>query len=111
METQYEVGQALYFVGTRRYNKEPRFVYIQKVGRKWLQLDNGNRVDIETLTADGAGFVSPGQAYLNQEVYKARVKLQNAWDAVRRRVDDARYVPPDMTVERISEALTLLGLA
>lgn len=57
MNAEYTVGQTLWWEGSR-------YAYtltIERVGRRWLTLDNGYRVDRQTLIADGGGYVSPGR--------------------------------------------------
>lgn len=107
---QYTVGQGLYFEWGRYSSRNGRgeAVTITRVGRKWLELSNGHRVDKVRLVADGRGYASPGTAYLSREEREAQVRLQDAWRSLRAGMGSA---PGDgVTIERIAEAARLLGL-
>ena len=54
--SEFNVGQTLYYV---RDYRPGRLVTIEKVGRKWLTIDIGIRVDKETLYVD-SGCYAPG---------------------------------------------------
>lgn len=106
----YTVGQELYFEWCRysSRNGHGEAVTITKVGRKWLELSNGHRVDKIRLVADGRGYSSPGTAYLSREEREAQVRLQDAWR--RLRVQMASVPGNGVTAERVAEAAKLLGL-
>lgn len=106
----YSVGQELYFewspYSRRRGSGET--VTITKVGRKWIELSNGHRVDKVRLVADGQKSMSPGTAYVSRADREAQVRRLNAWRTLRARMD---AMPGDgVTAERIAEAARLLGL-
>lgn len=99
----YEVGQSLWWVPAQRRGT-PHAVNIKAVGRKWLQLDNHERVDIKTLFADGGDYSSPGRCYLSEEAWRADVALCVAWDELRLTMS-RHYVPPDgVTMSQIQNA-------
>ena len=106
----YSVGQELYFewspYSRRRGGGET--VTITKVGRKWMELSNGHRVDKVRLVADGREYSSPGTAYVSRADREAQVRLLDAWRTLRVRME---VMPGDgVTTERIAEAARLLGL-
>ena len=106
----YSVGQELYFewspYSRRRGGGET--VTITRVGRKWMELSNGHRVDKVRLVADGRGYSSPGTAYVSRADREAQVRLLDAWRTLRVRME---VMPGDgVTTERIAEAARLLGL-
>jgi len=45
-------GQKLWWVPQRNRHAHEKEVTVLKVGRKWAQLDNHERIDLETLVAD-----------------------------------------------------------
>ena len=103
----FEKGQFLTFVGSHRYNAGAKETAIVTVGRKWLTLDNGYRVDKETLWADGEGYTSPGRAYLSMAEYEAETALNAAWDELQANMRKA-YRPPTSNLEAVKEATRLL---
>ena len=56
-----------------------RTVTVRKIGRKWAELDNSQRIDINTWQADGRGYPSPGTCYASEDEFRARVELEEAW--------------------------------
>ena len=107
---QYTVGQELYLEWSPYSIRKGRGedVTITRVGRKWLELSNGLRVDKVRLVADGRGYSSPGTAYTSRADREARVRLHEAWSRLRIRM----AAPPGdgVTAERVAEAAKLLGL-
>lgn len=94
------VGQKLYYVPRQRARHE--FVTVTKVGRKWLETSARFRLNKDTLAAEGWNGNSPGRAYLSQEDYTSVVNLQNAWRALRQRINNSWSVPEGVTVEKIA---------
>ena len=109
---QYTVGQELYFEWSRYSSRNGRgeAVTITRVGRKWLELSNGHRVDKARLVADGRGHSSPGTAYLSRTDREANVRLHEAW---RRLQNQMAVTQPGegVTAERVAEAARLLGVS
>jgi hypothetical protein len=101
------VGQKLWFVPYQR-RVEAHEVIVEKVGRKWASIGY-YRINIDTLKVDGGQYSSPGACYLSKEAYEAEIKLNQEWDAFRRLVD-ANYAPKGITIERIKEAINILGI-
>lgn len=105
-----QVGQTLYFVGRDRYHGPARDVTVTKIGRKWASLDNGYRISLESLYADGGQYASPGRCWPNREAYEAALYRAHKWSALRKWLDH-KYSPPEgVTVEQMQQAAKLLGL-
>lgn len=106
---QYTVGQELHFEWSPYSSRKGRGedVTITRVGRKWLELSNGHRVDKVRLVADGRGYSSPGTAYTSRADREAHVRLHEAW----RRLRIQMSAPPGdgVTAEQVAEAANLLG--
>lgn len=103
------IGQKLWWVPHQRKWQQPKEVTVLKVGRKWAQLDNNERIDLETFIADAGQYSSPGRCYLSQEEYEAKVTIGSAWSNLKRSIDYKS--PPDgVTVEDIEAARQLLRL-
>lgn len=107
----YTVGQELYFEWSPYSNRKGRgeAVTITKIGRKWLELSNGFRVDKMRLVADGRGYSSPGTAYVSREDRESQIRLQAAWHNLRRRMES--HPGEGVTAERVAEAARLLGFS
>jgi len=73
------VGQKLWFVPRRGEAQE---VEVIKVDRKWAYISGSRpdlRVDVETLSADGRGYSSPGQCHMDREAYELDVTRRKEW--------------------------------
>lgn len=103
------VGDTLWWVPAPRYGVAME-VSVTKVGRKWVTLDNGHRIDLETWTADGGNFMSPGTCWLSREAWERNTVLVQSWERLRRDASNLWRPPRDMTVERIAQVRDLLGL-
>lgn len=105
--TLLEKGQKLWWVPAN--NKPGVEVTVLKVGRKWAHLDNGHRIFVSTLVADGGEFSAPGSCYASQEAYRGLVERAVAW--TRLRVDMQFSTPQDgVSIDDIAAARKLLGL-
>jgi hypothetical protein len=93
---QFEVGMELYFVYSDSRRGEPIYVKVSKVGRKWVNLDNGYRFDKEDTVIDGAGYSSPGRIYLSKEDYDNQCKKDLAIRAINKRTDFYSYEGPSL---------------
>lgn len=103
-------GQTLWWVGTHRHNAGPHEVTVRKVGRKWAEIDGGERIDINTLRADGGKYVSPGQCWSSKAAWEAEVARQEAWRNLCNRIGNIWHAPPGIDVDRIHRAALALGL-
>ena len=109
--TRYACGQELYWEPSRYSNNRMNggsMVTITKVGRKWLELSNGHRVDAATLIADPGKYSSPGTCYKDRAAREAVVAAEAAWSSLRHRMN--YNVPAGVTAEHIAHATRLLGL-
>ena len=77
-----EVGQELWWVPHwSSRSSEPYLVKVESIGRKWVHLDNGHMIDINTLIADGGDFSSPGACFLSEQAYKELCNLKSEWNS------------------------------
>lgn len=104
----YHTGQKLCWVFSESRRGEPCEVEILRVGRKWLELSNRQRVDRETLRADGRGYSSPGRCFQSREEYE-RINLRaKAWDRIRRRITERWHPHDSVDMESMLQAERLL---
>lgn len=103
MRREYTVGQKLWLVPN--YSRGPeRYVEIIKVGRKWLSLTGGFRVNKETLVGDCA------RCYLSKEDLEHRAWVHANWLRMRRMIEVHCQPPDGVSVEDMDRVLELLGL-
>lgn len=108
------VGQQLWWVPNHcRHSDKPKFVTVEKVGRKWAQLSSNDRIDVVTLVADGNGhgYTSPGSCYLTREEYESKLAKNRAWLKLHTFIESRSYrgAPDSVTLENIEAAGKLLG--
>jgi len=100
-------GQTLWWVPAN--GKRCGEVTVTKVGRKWATLDNGHRISLDTLVADGGERSTPGHCYYSEETYRGLVARAVEW--TRLRADMQFSPPPDsVSIDDIAAARKLLGL-
>lgn len=105
------VGDKLWFVHRERRHSSGQEVTVVNVGRKWAKLSNRERIDMETLVADGSGYTSPGQAYLSEADYAAKVSRDRAFDSFRRKVEAFGYYQRmSITEDQVRRAAAILGI-
>ena len=102
-------GQKLWWVPQHSLGMKGREVTVLKVGRKWAELDNGERIDLETLISDVGRYAPNGRCYLSQEAYKQAEALVQAWIKLKRDLQYGR-IPEDVTIGDIELARLLLGM-
>lgn len=111
MKKKLEVGMKLFFVFSRySTGRNHREVEVKSVGRKWAQLSNGNRISLDTWVADGGNYSSPGMCYESRQQYEEKCKVNTEWEWFRRLVNSHTSSPKEVTVEKIKQAVELLGL-
>jgi hypothetical protein len=103
------VGQTLWYVPRELRFQKPSEVTVQKIGRKWAQVDYRLRIDVQTLIADGGDYSSPGRCYLSREEYEAELARRDAWRDFCKLLRWSRQ-PRAATIEAIEQAQILLGL-
>jgi hypothetical protein len=108
------VGQTLWFVYSHNYGNLPRSnceVTITKVGREWLTLSSGHRIDKHTLEVDGEGYASPGRCYLSRKKHEEEIAVVLEWKKFLRFLQAKGYrAPGGATVESIAQAMRILKL-
>ena len=110
MKHKLEVGQKLWVVWSSKH-RSPCSVEVEKVGRKWAEIPNGYRINLETLYIDGRGYTSPGRCYLSKKQYEQEKAVDEAWwDLCRMLRGWWGDAPDGVTVEAIAKARELLGL-
>lgn len=106
----YEIGQKLWYVSNdKRYQKHAHEVTITAIGRKWLTINDKERVDKNTLSVDGGQYSSPATCFLSQQVYENKVALDDAWTEFIDLTRSHQWRTPDgVTIETIRQAKQLL---
>lgn len=102
------VGQKLWYVPNRA-RECPLEVTVEAVGRKWATIDRRNRISVETLEADGAGYSSPGRCYLTRREWEDEQERLAAIRAFRSRVGEWSW-GKGITTDAIRQAAALLGI-
>lgn len=110
-KSEFKVGQVLFwewssYTHRRRENED---VTITKIGRKWLELSNGHRVDKETLVADGGKYSPAGRCYLDRAAREEESRAKKAWSDLKERMGYS--VPSGVSADDIEQAAKLLGLS
>ena len=109
-----QVGQKLWYVPHRHHRRgEPYEVEVTKVGRKWATVGEGwrqERIDLETMQADGKGYSSPGTCYLSREHYETEQERLAAWSQLTKALQYSRC-PAGVTTEGIKQAMQLLKVS
>jgi hypothetical protein len=105
-----KLGQELFFVPSTS-GRLPCLVEITKIGRKWAELNNGYRINTQTLRADGRQYTSPGRCYLCQEAWEAEKARIAAWEVFSSKIGRLYVCPSNVTLEQIEQASRLLGLS
>lgn len=93
------VGQELWRVAMYR-NGDARTVKVAKVGRKWVTLDNGERIDKESMRLDGGN----SEVWPSKEAHARYVELQSAWMKFRQLLAHTYRVPADVGLNQIENA-------
>lgn len=109
MTAELKVGQKLWWVPNKRWGGPQREVTVEKVGRIWAHLNERNRIDKQTLIADGGEYSSPGRCYLSKAEYDEYIERVTTWNVFAATV---RYkeMPDGVTVADITEAAKLLRI-
>lgn len=92
-----KVGQQLWFVSSLRGGLA-HYVTVKKIGRKWADIGQRDRISLETLVADGGNFMSPGSCYLSKEEHEQMIARSVRWARIQRFARD-QYGRPDFIDE------------
>lgn len=104
------VGQELWHVPSdRRWRDKSCTVRVTKVGRKWAQLDNGDRIDVQTLRVDCGQYSSSGRCWLSEADWRKEESRQQAWRDLRTFIDRKYQAPEGVTEMGIRQALTIVA--
>lgn len=109
MSTEYKVGHKFWWVGSDNKRTQSE-VTVTKVGRAWLTLSNGHRVDKTTLVADAGEFTSPGHCWESKSAFDGHASIAKAWSALQREVQLSLSVPKNVTLDDIKAAAAHLKL-
>jgi hypothetical protein len=114
MEDNIQVGQELVYVRDQNSmpgKVEPQTVRVEKVGHKWIHINNGKRLDRESLRADGGDYSSPGRCYLRLQDYQNERAHSIAWGALKKALSATCGAPAGVSTDNILQAMRLLGFA
>lgn len=102
-----KVGQKIFAVQTvnvRNSRPETKWFTIEKIGRKWatvLRHGCDMRIDMQTLRADGKGYTSPFQFYLDDVAYKAETERRKLYKEVA--VNFSHYGAGDISLDKLKK--------
>lgn len=109
----YTVGQQLWFESNNDYSQRPPTYYqvtVTKVGRKWVELNEGQyKVERDKVHVDGGRYSSPGRLWLTKEDAESYLKLKAAWSDIVRRLS-AVSVPKGLTPEKLDQVCEILDI-
>lgn len=109
------VGQEVFVAYSQRHKRNEVLVVL-KVGRVWAELGPAlgqdsyveARMSLADWSLDGGGYASPGQAFVSQEAYDAKVQREQTWFKFYQKLGHS--VPANATTQAIVEAARLLGI-
>jgi hypothetical protein len=106
------VGQELFWVWSD-LSLTNQLVTVTKVGRKWVELSNFYRFDMQTGWGDSKGYATPGRIYLSEAAYDAEqladMGVYHAFNRLKSLMQ--RSAPKKgVKIEDIYEAARLLNL-
>jgi len=117
MISNFKVGQTLWWVNNEWLNQDRPFldngkeVIVEKTGSKWIYLSNRERIDIESLQADGGKYSSPGRCYVDRQQYISEMERREKWKEFYRLVDHMYTVPDHLSTDKISEMIQIIRSA
>ena len=104
----HEVGQKLWLVHRQISHGETEEVEVVKVGRKWLTLSCGCRVEVDNLRTEGSDSTT---CYLSRNAWEEDMALRESWRKFRLDVEGKTFIPLGVTVQKISDARKILGMS
>lgn len=82
---------------------------VVRVGRKWIYLSIGLRMEKSTMLLDGGGCSTPGRCYMTEQDYLDEVSRHSLWSKLRSGL--TRTAPSSVSNDDIKAAMKLLGIA
>lgn len=112
MTPKYEVGQVVWVVMTSgwRVGGAPREMEVTKVGRKWVELNNGRyRLEQGERRLDGrSGYGSPGTVYLTRSEWASERIFDHTFYQLQKAVYEMRST--GLTLQDIRDAAKALRI-
>lgn len=105
-----KVGQTLVYESRDRRYGPVYETKVTKIGRKWVTLDNGHRINPATLWADGGQYSSPGRCWLSHKDREAYLARAEAWRRLSVYVHGHLSPPENVTADNIELAGTMIGI-
>lgn len=102
-------GQKLWWVPTKN-QASSKEVTVTRIGHRWAYLNNKQRLDKNTLIADGGEYSSPGKCYLSESVYLEQVERDLAWLGLTNKLRKSYCRPDGVTIADIKAAFALLKI-
>ena len=97
-----KVGDQVFFKAMVRHAWDGG-VTVKSVGRKWVALSNGTRVEKGKVDCDGRGYVSPGRLYASQETYLTWLGRQQRYRGIMSRIERTYQVPGYMSDQDLTD--------
>ena len=109
--SRFSVGQTLWFVPSQSYLGSPREVHVSAVGRKWIGLNIGKRIDPQTMLVDSEGGFGRGYCWFKKEDWEESQAIARAWLDISKFVRD-RPENPDCgyTLDQLAAIRSALGM-
>lgn len=105
---EYKVGQTLWYYPSHYANSRKGFeVTVESVGRKWVRLSSGMRVEKSSRVVDGGEYSSPGELWLDEEEHQKHQELSSTWRAFLAGMS-WHQLPKGLTLEKIEAMKKLL---
>lgn len=102
-----KVGDSLWYnPSDRQRGTDCGWIKIHKVGRKWITLINGVRVDRRTMITDEW---PAGKCYLSEEACLADVRMNMLWKQFVSRVSFRLNRPDDLSADELIAMARKLG--
>lgn len=111
MSKEIKVGDEFYFVYSDDRDKyKNHHTKVTKVGRKWVETDDGHRFDINDWRywADGKGYTSPGRLWESQQAYEDHIEILKLARKIQYRCGLSSI--DDIPLQNMRQAAELLGI-
>jgi hypothetical protein len=108
----FEVGMSFFCALNERRHTKGGTVSIDKIGRKWVTLSDGNRFDRTSENwriVDGGGYSSPGRLWDSEQQYRDSQKVREILDAIAQRFHFGSE-HCNIALENATQAARLLGV-